>query len=77
MGDSLEGNIDPFDLDVFTPPLNSNPNRLSQRTSVRVPPPLAHTETRPHKNTQRMITHRTYRPLKDHTQNLLALEFKG
>ncbi|XP_045889222.1 conserved oligomeric Golgi complex subunit 1 isoform X1 [Micropterus dolomieu] len=32
--DWLEGYIDPFDLDVFTPPLNSNLNRLSQRTSV-------------------------------------------
>ncbi|XP_062336428.1 conserved oligomeric Golgi complex subunit 1 isoform X1 [Osmerus eperlanus] len=32
--DSLESYIDPFDLDVFTPPLNSNLNRLSQRTSV-------------------------------------------
>ncbi|MBN3300593.1 COG1 protein, partial [Amia calva] len=32
--DSLEGHIDPFDLDVFTPPLNGNLNRLSQRTSV-------------------------------------------
>ncbi|XP_070778584.1 conserved oligomeric Golgi complex subunit 1 isoform X2 [Enoplosus armatus] len=32
--DWLEGYIDPFDLDVFTPLLNSNLNRLSQRTSV-------------------------------------------
>ncbi|XP_070837879.1 conserved oligomeric Golgi complex subunit 1 isoform X2 [Chaetodon trifascialis] len=32
--DWLESHIDPFDLDVFTPPLNSNLNRLSQRTSV-------------------------------------------
>ncbi|XP_051995960.1 conserved oligomeric Golgi complex subunit 1 isoform X1 [Xyrauchen texanus] len=32
--DSLESHIDPFDLDVFTPHLNSNLNRLSQRTSV-------------------------------------------
>ncbi|XP_036446091.1 conserved oligomeric Golgi complex subunit 1 isoform X1 [Colossoma macropomum] len=32
--DSLEGHIDPFDLDVFTPHLNSNLNRLTQRTSV-------------------------------------------
>uniref|UniRef100_A0AAY4CEE8 Conserved oligomeric Golgi complex subunit 1 n=1 Tax=Denticeps clupeoides TaxID=299321 RepID=A0AAY4CEE8_9TELE len=32
--DSLESHIDPFDLDVFTPPLNNNLNRLSQRTSV-------------------------------------------
>ncbi|KAL7377838.1 hypothetical protein ABVT39_005075 [Epinephelus coioides] len=32
--DWLEGYIDPFDLDVFTPPLNANLNRLSQRTSV-------------------------------------------
>ncbi|KAM9745895.1 conserved oligomeric Golgi complex subunit 1 isoform 2-T2 [Menidia menidia] len=32
--DWLEGFIDPFDLDVFTPPLNTNLNRLSQRTSV-------------------------------------------
>uniref|UniRef100_A0A8C6ZPG7 Conserved oligomeric Golgi complex subunit 1 n=1 Tax=Nothoprocta perdicaria TaxID=30464 RepID=A0A8C6ZPG7_NOTPE len=30
----LEGHIDPFDLDVFTPHLNSNLNRLVQRTSV-------------------------------------------
>uniref|UniRef100_H2TYI5 Conserved oligomeric Golgi complex subunit 1 n=1 Tax=Takifugu rubripes TaxID=31033 RepID=H2TYI5_TAKRU len=30
----LESFIDPFDLDVFTPPLNANLNRLSQRTSV-------------------------------------------
>lgn len=32
--DWLESYIDPFDLDVFTPPLNSNLNRLSQRSSV-------------------------------------------
>lgn len=32
--DTLESHIDPFDLDVFTPHLNSNLNRLSQRTSV-------------------------------------------
>nr|XP_020499879.1 conserved oligomeric Golgi complex subunit 1 isoform X1 [Labrus bergylta] len=32
--DWLESFIDPFDLDVFTPPLNSNLSRLSQRTSV-------------------------------------------
>nr|XP_046271904.1 conserved oligomeric Golgi complex subunit 1 isoform X2 [Scatophagus argus] len=32
--DWLESYIDPFDLDVFTPLLNSNLNRLSQRTSV-------------------------------------------
>uniref|UniRef100_A0A7N4Q190 Conserved oligomeric Golgi complex subunit 1 n=1 Tax=Sarcophilus harrisii TaxID=9305 RepID=A0A7N4Q190_SARHA len=32
--DFLEGLIDPFDLDVFTPHLNSNLNRLVQRTSV-------------------------------------------
>ncbi|KAM4717304.1 conserved oligomeric Golgi complex subunit 1 isoform 2-T2 [Anableps anableps] len=32
--DWLESFIDPFDLDVFTPPLNVNLNRLSQRTSV-------------------------------------------
>uniref|UniRef100_A0A8C8RNN5 Conserved oligomeric Golgi complex subunit 1 n=1 Tax=Pelusios castaneus TaxID=367368 RepID=A0A8C8RNN5_9SAUR len=32
--DFLEANIDPFDLDVFTPHLNSNLNRLVQRTSV-------------------------------------------
>ncbi|XP_028310469.1 conserved oligomeric Golgi complex subunit 1 [Gouania willdenowi] len=32
--DWLEGFIDPFDLDVFTPPLNANLSRLSQRTSV-------------------------------------------
>ncbi|XP_072550253.1 conserved oligomeric Golgi complex subunit 1 isoform X2 [Salminus brasiliensis] len=32
--DSLESHIDPFDLDVFTPHLNSNLNRLTQRTSV-------------------------------------------
>ncbi|CAB1350229.1 unnamed protein product [Coregonus sp. 'balchen'] len=37
--DSLESYIDPFDLDVFTPPLNSNLNRLSQRSSVRMAPP--------------------------------------
>ncbi|XP_069565997.1 conserved oligomeric Golgi complex subunit 1 isoform X1 [Brachyistius frenatus] len=32
--DWLESFIDPFDLDVFTPPLNANLHRLSQRTSV-------------------------------------------
>nr|XP_015849192.1 conserved oligomeric Golgi complex subunit 1 isoform X2 [Peromyscus maniculatus bairdii] len=32
--DRLEALIDPFDLDVFTPHLNSNLNRLVQRTSV-------------------------------------------
>ncbi|XP_040918206.1 conserved oligomeric Golgi complex subunit 1 isoform X2 [Toxotes jaculatrix] len=32
--DCLESFIDPFDLDVFTPLLNANLNRLSQRTSV-------------------------------------------
>lgn len=32
--DWLEGFIDPFDLDVFTQPLNANLNRVSQRTSV-------------------------------------------
>ncbi|KAM9783401.1 conserved oligomeric Golgi complex subunit 1 isoform X1 [Syngnathus typhle] len=32
--DWLESHIDPFDLDVFTPPLNANLSRLSQRTSV-------------------------------------------
>ncbi|XP_061866932.1 conserved oligomeric Golgi complex subunit 1 isoform X2 [Colius striatus] len=32
--DFLEAHIDPFDLDVFTPHLNSNLNRLVQRTSV-------------------------------------------
>uniref|UniRef100_A0AAR2J631 Conserved oligomeric Golgi complex subunit 1 n=1 Tax=Pygocentrus nattereri TaxID=42514 RepID=A0AAR2J631_PYGNA len=32
--DLLEGHIDPFDLDVFTPHLNSNLNRLTQRTAV-------------------------------------------
>uniref|UniRef100_F6S0S5 Conserved oligomeric Golgi complex subunit 1 n=1 Tax=Ornithorhynchus anatinus TaxID=9258 RepID=F6S0S5_ORNAN len=32
--DFLEGLIDPFDLDVFTPHLNSNLGRLVQRTSV-------------------------------------------
>ncbi|XP_029293574.1 conserved oligomeric Golgi complex subunit 1 isoform X2 [Cottoperca gobio] len=32
--DWLEGYIDPFDLDVFTPLLNTNLNRMSQRTSV-------------------------------------------
>ncbi|XP_009075865.1 PREDICTED: conserved oligomeric Golgi complex subunit 1, partial [Acanthisitta chloris] len=32
--DFLEGHIDPFDLDVFTPHLNTNLNRLVQRTSV-------------------------------------------
>lgn len=34
MADSLETLIDPFDLDVFTPHLNSNLTRLAQRTSV-------------------------------------------
>ncbi|XP_071248552.1 conserved oligomeric Golgi complex subunit 1 isoform X1 [Salvelinus alpinus] len=34
MCDSLESYIDPFDLDVFMPPFNSNLNRLSQRSSV-------------------------------------------
>nr|KAF6455443.1 component of oligomeric golgi complex 1 [Rousettus aegyptiacus] len=34
VADSLEAFIDPFDLDVFTPHLNSNLNRLVQRTSV-------------------------------------------
>lgn len=41
VADSLEAFIDPFDLDVFTPHLNSNLNRLVQRTSVsqvRKPP---------------------------------------
>ncbi|XP_058025893.1 conserved oligomeric Golgi complex subunit 1 isoform X1 [Ahaetulla prasina] len=32
--DALESYIDPFDLDVFTPHLNSNLNHLVQRTSV-------------------------------------------
>lgn len=32
--DHLEALIDPFDLDVFTPHLNSNLHRLVQRTSV-------------------------------------------
>lgn len=32
--DHLEGLIDPFDLDVFTPHLNNNLSRLVQRTSV-------------------------------------------
>ncbi|XP_059128029.1 conserved oligomeric Golgi complex subunit 1 [Peromyscus eremicus] len=32
--DRLEALIDPFDLDVFTPHLNGNLNRLVQRTSV-------------------------------------------
>ncbi|XP_068606031.1 conserved oligomeric Golgi complex subunit 1 [Brachionichthys hirsutus] len=32
--DWLESHIDPFDLDVFTAPLNANLSRLSQRTSV-------------------------------------------
>ncbi|XP_006872363.1 PREDICTED: conserved oligomeric Golgi complex subunit 1 [Chrysochloris asiatica] len=32
--DYLEAFVDPFDLDVFTPHLNSNLNRLVQRTSV-------------------------------------------
>lgn len=36
MTDFLEGHIDPFDLDVFTPHLNGNLNRLVQRTSVSV-----------------------------------------
>ncbi|XP_071248621.1 conserved oligomeric Golgi complex subunit 1-like [Salvelinus alpinus] len=39
MCDSLESYIDPFDLDVFMPPFNSNLNRLSQRSSVRMAPP--------------------------------------
>ncbi|XP_073538642.1 conserved oligomeric Golgi complex subunit 1 [Phyllobates terribilis] len=34
VADQLEGRIDPFDLDVFTPHLNVNLNRLAQRTSV-------------------------------------------
>ncbi|KAB1265660.1 Conserved oligomeric Golgi complex subunit 1 [Camelus dromedarius] len=34
VADYLEALIDPFDLDVFTPHLNSNLNRLVQRTSV-------------------------------------------
>nr|XP_033816381.1 conserved oligomeric Golgi complex subunit 1 isoform X2 [Geotrypetes seraphini] len=34
VADLLESHIDPFDLDVFTPHLNSNLNRLVQRTSV-------------------------------------------
>ena len=34
MTERLEALIDPFDLDVFTPHLNSNLNRLVQRTSV-------------------------------------------
>lgn len=34
MTDRLEALIDPFDLDVFTPHLNGNLNRLVQRTSV-------------------------------------------
>uniref|UniRef100_A0ABI8AH11 Conserved oligomeric Golgi complex subunit 1 n=1 Tax=Felis catus TaxID=9685 RepID=A0ABI8AH11_FELCA len=34
VADSLETLIDPFDLDVFTPHLNSNLTRLAQRTSV-------------------------------------------
>lgn len=32
--DDLEALIDPFDLDVFTPHLNNNLNRLVQRSSV-------------------------------------------
>uniref|UniRef100_A0A8C7Z7D9 Conserved oligomeric Golgi complex subunit 1 n=1 Tax=Oryzias sinensis TaxID=183150 RepID=A0A8C7Z7D9_9TELE len=32
--DWLESFIDPFDLDVFTPSLNANLTRLTQRTSV-------------------------------------------
>ncbi|XP_061837617.1 conserved oligomeric Golgi complex subunit 1 isoform X2 [Nerophis lumbriciformis] len=32
--DWLESHIDPFDLDVFTTPLNANLHRLCQRTSV-------------------------------------------
>ncbi|XP_062874853.1 conserved oligomeric Golgi complex subunit 1 isoform X2 [Trichomycterus rosablanca] len=32
--DDLESYVDPFDLDVFTPHLNANLNRLTQRTSV-------------------------------------------
>ncbi|XP_029455118.1 conserved oligomeric Golgi complex subunit 1 isoform X2 [Rhinatrema bivittatum] len=34
VADLLESHIDPFDLDVFMPYLNSNLNRLAQRTSV-------------------------------------------
>ncbi|KAM8946544.1 conserved oligomeric Golgi complex subunit 1 isoform 2-T2 [Pelodytes ibericus] len=34
IADQLESCIDPFDLDVFTPHLNANLNRLAQRTSV-------------------------------------------
>ncbi|XP_063817230.1 conserved oligomeric Golgi complex subunit 1 isoform X2 [Pseudophryne corroboree] len=34
VADQLERCIDPFDLDVFTPHLNVNLNRLAQRTSV-------------------------------------------
>lgn len=34
VADYLEALIDPFDLDVFTPHLNSNLTRLVQRTSV-------------------------------------------
>ncbi|XP_073463000.1 conserved oligomeric Golgi complex subunit 1 [Aquarana catesbeiana] len=34
VADQLESCIDPFDLDVFTPHLNTNLNRLAQRTSV-------------------------------------------
>uniref|UniRef100_A0A8D0HHF3 Conserved oligomeric Golgi complex subunit 1 n=1 Tax=Sphenodon punctatus TaxID=8508 RepID=A0A8D0HHF3_SPHPU len=34
MTDYLEGHIDPFDLDVFMPHLNSNLNRLVQQSSV-------------------------------------------
>lgn len=34
VADQLESCIDPFDLDVFTPHLNVNLNRLAQRTAV-------------------------------------------
>lgn len=34
VADYLEALIDPFDLDVFTPHLHGNLNRLVQRTSV-------------------------------------------
>ncbi|CAH2291435.1 conserved oligomeric Golgi complex subunit 1 [Pelobates cultripes] len=34
VADQLESCIDPFDLDVFTPHLNANLNRLAHRTSV-------------------------------------------
>ncbi|KAM9296046.1 conserved oligomeric Golgi complex subunit 1 [Gastrophryne carolinensis] len=34
VAEQLESCIDPFDLDVFTPHLNANLNRLAQRTSV-------------------------------------------